>query len=201
MLDEKPFANKPSAQEIFEGKDVTSGKELVELLLSDGVGLPVFYEPKDNQKTLFAIDREVGEEDFTVRQRTEIEKHLLGVVIPVPNSQNEYIYLGIKESGFVFSVVGDPNSIERMERHINPATAQSLSLGWTRFVDYVSFVGKGIGGDGGYKITLTETGASEEFVKKVSETVTARRQEQEQMRTVRDRVRDQLLSRLFGNNN
>lgn len=67
MLDENPLANKPSAQEIFEGKDVASGKELVELLLSDGVGLPVFYEPKGNQKTHFAIDREVGEEDFTVR--------------------------------------------------------------------------------------------------------------------------------------
>lgn len=201
MLDENHPADKPSAQEIFEGRDVISGKELVELLLSDGVGLPVFYEPKDNKKTLFAIDREVGEEDFTVRQRTEIEKHLLGIVIPVPNSQNEYVYLGIKESGFVFSVVGGLEGIERMERFLNPATAQSLSLGWTRFVDYVSFVGKGIGGDGGYKITLTETGASEGFVKIVSDAVTARRQEQEQMRIVRGRARGELLDSLFSKSN
>lgn len=198
MPEENVPVDKPSVQEIFEGKDVAKGKELVELLLSDGVGVPVFYKPHGNQKTLFAIDREVGEEDFTVRQKTEIEKHLLGIVMPVPNSQNEYAYLGIKESGFVFSIVGKPEEVERKKRYVDPALSQSLNLGWTRFVDYISSVGNS-GVIGGYNIGLTEHSDPEGFAKIVSETVTARRQEQEQVRATRVKVRGNLIDSLFGN--
>ena len=96
----------PSAREIFEGKGAVLGKELVEKLVTEEIGVGIYYTPTENKTTRFMIDREPGEEDFMVRQKETRERHLLGITFPVVGTEDEYAFLGITEGSFIFSASG-----------------------------------------------------------------------------------------------
>ena len=185
-------SDQPSAREIFEGKGAVLGKELVEKLVAEEIGVGIYYTPAENKTTRFMIDREPGEEDFMVRQKETRERHLLGIAFPVVGTENEYAFLGITEGSFIFQAIG----YYKTKTEFNPQTSKGFSFNWSRFVDYLSFAG--IGANDGYKISLHEHQNPESFVKIVMESVAAKRKELESIKSEREDVRGKLLKGLFG---
>lgn len=75
MLEDPQGEHKPSFLEIVAGKDASLGKEIVQRLKNEGVGLTVkslSFETKHE----IAIDRAPGENSFNVREKTRKEKEL-----------------------------------------------------------------------------------------------------------------------------
>ena len=73
--------HKPSIEEVFGGKDVSLGKEIVEKLQAEEVGLPVYRIFPQEQKTSYLVDRKPGDDDMTVRKKTETPRTLLGIIL------------------------------------------------------------------------------------------------------------------------
>ncbi|KKQ85957.1 MAG: hypothetical protein UT08_C0003G0120 [Candidatus Woesebacteria bacterium GW2011_GWB1_38_8] len=105
--------SKPSMEEIFGGKDVFLGKEMVDNLIAEEVGLPVYRYTINERKTNFIVDRKPGEDDFTVREKSEVPQQLQGLILPTGN-QDEFVFFGIQEPGFVFKC-RDALSSERFD--------------------------------------------------------------------------------------
>lgn len=181
---------KPSWEEAFKGKDVARGGELVNNLLYENIGLPVYDVDLTEKKTKFMVDREVGEEDFTVRQKEERNRKLLGLIIPT-ESKNEFVYLGINEGSFCFWVSDDRVT------EFHKDTASSLTLNWRRFGDYISSsVASRVMKD--ERLTLKEEDDPSRFMEVV---VGAVQKERERMQSVREKradVRENLIKKLFG---
>ena len=184
---------KPSWEEAFKGKDVARGGEFVNNLLYEGIGLPVYDVDLTEKKMRFMVDREVGEEDFTVRQKEEQNRKLLGLIIPT-ESKNEFVYLGINEGGFCFWVSDD-----RVAK-LHKDTANSLTLNWRRFGDYISSsITSRVMKD--KRLTLKEEDDPSRFMEVV---VSAVQKERERMQSVREKrasVREDLIKKLFGGQN
>lgn len=191
---EQKGSDQPSAREIFEGKGAVLGKELVEKLVAEEIGVGIYYTPTENKTTRFMIDREPGEEDFMVRQKETRERHLLGIAFPVAGTEDEYAFIGITEGSFIFQAIGHYKDSAKIE--FNPLTSKGFSFNWSRFIDYVSYAG--VRTNDGYKVSLHEHQNPESFVKIVMESVEAKRKELESIKSKREDVRNQLLKGLFG---
>lgn len=184
---------KPSAEEIFYGKDVVLGKEIVEMLLAEEVCVPVYRLQDENKKIRFLIDREVGEvgkEDFTVRQQQEEQRELLGVVVPTVDSENEFIFLGIREDSFVFTAG------KEIVNNYKPDKASSFTFKWDRFGDFVNSE-MGIGDEYEHKVSFREHDNSQKFTNMVVAAVEFRRKLQKTVRKAREEVRRDLKDRLY----
>lgn len=141
------------------------------------------------------VDREVGEEDFTLRQKEEENNQLLGIVIPSPDSKNEFIYLGIQEGDFVF------HAGERHHAELNPETSSQYTTGWQRFCDRIAQGDSHLFGDNKYKLEILfrEYEDPQKFIAKVEAAVEARRKIQSAVRKSRREIRQDLRHRLYGN--
>jgi hypothetical protein len=182
---------KLSAEEIFGGKDVALGKEIVGMLIAEEVGIPVYFRSYGNKKTHFMIDREIGEENYTVRQKENVDRELIGVIIPCAGSKQEFIYLGIYEDDFVFTA-GSKHQIT-----FNPETNTSYEGGYKRFSDRVS-QNFNLGNEKyNLNIAFREHERPDEFVKKVEEAVEAERAKQQAIKKSREEIRRGLKNRLF----
>lgn len=188
---------KPTAAEIFKGKDVVLGKELVELLLAEEVGVPVYYHNYNSleKKVNVMADREVGEEDFTIRQKEEENNQLLGIVIPSADSKNEFIYLGIHEGDFLF------HAGERHHAELNPETSSQHTISWRRFADRIAQSDSYIFSDDKYRLEILfrEYEDPQKFIAKVEAAVEVRRKLQSTIRKSREEIRQDLRDRLYGN--
>lgn len=188
---------KPTALEVLHGKDVVLGKEVVELLLAEEIGVPIYYHDYNSldRKVNVMVDREIGEEDFTLRQKEVNDNQLLGIVIPSADSPNEYIYLGIQEGDFVFYAG------ERHQAGLNPETSSQHSIGWKRYIDRIGQHDNHLFGDEKYRleVTLREHEDPEKFMTKVEAAVEKRRKLQNTIRKSRGEIRQDLRDRLYGN--
>lgn len=182
-------APKPSWQEAFQGKDVVRGEKIVNNLLYEGVGMPVYSMNLMEKKTKFLVDREVGEEDFTLRQKEERDHRLLGLLIPTQD-KNEYVYLGVQEGGFVFRVPDDRIA------EFHKDTSTSFDLNWDRFGDYINQRLMGIGDS--TKVILKEEGDPTRFMEVVVSSVQKERERMQQVKEKRANVREDLMRKLFG---
>lgn len=180
----------PSWQEAFKGKDVVQGGELVEALVVEEVGLPVFSRKFQEKKVRVMVDRAPGEEDFEVRQKEEFPQKLMGVLIST-GGKCEYVYLGIHESGLVIKV---EDEYGKGRDHFNKDFNQPLYLNWDRFVDYftsANALGKN-------KIILKEDEDPDRFFEIVVSSVEIQRQKLQEARNKRTEIRQKLISKLFG---
>lgn len=180
----------PSWQEAFKGKDVVRGGELVEALVVEEVGLPVFSRKLQEKKVRVMVDRAPGEEDFEVRQKEEIPQKLMGILIPTGGGC-EYVYLGIHESGLVIKVEGE---YDKERDHFNKDSNQPLYLNWDRFIDYFTFANT----LGENKIILKEDEDPDRFFEIVVSSVEVQRQKMQEAKNKRLEVRQKLISKLFG---
>lgn len=177
---------KPNWKEAFQGKDVVRGGELVNNLLYENVGIPVYSMNFQEKRTKFLVDREIGEEDFTVRQKEERDHKLLGLIIP-SQDKNEFVYLGVEEGGFVFSVD------ERRSVEFHKDTTTSFSLSWERFGDYVA---NNVLQSA--KTILREESDPSRFMEIVVNAVQKERERTQQIKEKRTSVREDLIKKLFG---
>lgn len=142
------------------------------------------------KRTKFLVDRQVGEEDFTVRQKEERDHKLLGLIVP-SQDKNEFVYLGVEEGGFVFRV-SDEKSTE-----FHKDTSTSFSLNWERFGDYITNnVMARI--EGSTKIILREESDPARFMEIVVNSVQKERERTQQIKEKRTSVREDLMKKLFG---
>jgi len=179
------------ARELFEGADITVGRELVNLLKSEGVGIQVRSRGDNNRKMKIIVDREAGEEDFTFRQVDESENKLLGIVFPTGRKDNEFVFVSGDEEGFVF---------DAGKRRMNDfdSSVSIMQLGnWDRFTDYVSMVSAS---DSDYRITKTlrEGKNSDQFAEIAYNAITKERQRVIDTKTKMADVRKGLFKKLFG---
>ena len=166
------------------------GGELVDKLLSESIGVPVYERRLGDRKTKVLVDRHPGEEDVTIRQKDEQDRRLLGLIVPT-ESKNEFVYLGVNEGGFVFwasdDKVGD----------FHPDTALSYALNYKRFGDYAATsISTKVLKD--LRLTFREEDDPNRFMEMV---VSAVHKERERLQSVRGRravVRGELLKKLFG---
>lgn len=188
-LGEQP---KPNWKEAFQGKDVVGGETLVDNLLYEGVGTPVYYRNLREKKVQFLIDKNVGEEDVTIRQKEEQNNKLIGLLIST-SDKNEFVFLGINEGGFVF------RTGERKASEFHKDTASSFTMfGSPRFTDYVSFLVQM-----GYppketSVILKEEDDPSRFSEVVLTSVKNERERMQLNREKRANVREDLLKKLFG---
>lgn len=181
---------KANWEEAFRGRDVVRGGEIVNNLLSEGVGIPVNSMNFEEKKTRFMVDREVGEEDFVVRRREERNSKLLGLLLPAQD-KNEFVYLGVEEGGFVFRT-SDDRSVE-----FHKDTTTSFDLNWKRFGDYLSnSISTRILGSA--KIILKEENDPAHFMEIVVGSVQKERERMQEVKEKRANVREDLMKRLFG---
>lgn len=195
MEDKKGGPSNPeklSAEEIFSGKDVILGKEIVGMLIAEEVGVPMYARSYVNKKTHFMIDREVGEEDFTVSQREDVDRELIGIAIPCAGSKQEFVYLGIYEDDFVFTA-GSKYQID-----FNPETNTSYEFAWNRFSDFISQRLSFTDEKYDLNIVFREHDRPDEFMRKVEEAVEAGRTKQQAVKKSREEIRRGLKDRLYG---
>ncbi len=183
--------NKPNWQEIFKGKDVVRGEEIVNNLLSEGVGIPVYTRNLNDKKVSLMVDKQVGEQDVTFRQKEERNDRLLGLLIPTAE-KNEFVYLGIEEGGFVF------RTDDRRASEFHKDTASSfLTYNRQRFGEWVSFLVQS-----GYKqdtkVILKEEDDPSRFMEVVVSAVAKEREKMQQVKEKRAGIRDDLMKKLFG---
>lgn len=154
------------------------------------MGIPVYKINPQEKRTKFLVDRTVGEEDFTVRQREERDKKLLGLIVPAQD-KNEFVYLGVEEGGFVFQVSDEKSS------EFHKDTAMSFSLAWERFGDYIT---NNVMGriEGSTKMILREENDPARFMEIVVNSVQKERERALQIKEKRANVREDLMKRLFG---
>ncbi len=184
---------KPSWEEAFKGKDVVQGGELVDKLLSENVGIPVYKRNLEEKKTKFLVDRQPGEEDFTIREKNEQRTRLLGIIIP-SGAKNEFVYLGINEGSFVFKA----NDTRGTEFH--PDTASSFKISWEKFGDLLaSYIRDGTPDN--YCLTLKEEDDPNCFMETVVSAVQKERERLQSIRGKRAVVRAELLKKLFDEKN
>jgi len=131
MDSETSDKERPSFEEMFGGKDVALGKEIVENLQAEGLGVPVYQKNYNERKTSIIVDRKPGEEDRAVREKTESPKTLLGIILPTAND-NEYIYFGIQEEGLVLK----PTS-SATEDSFSPRTSSIINVFEERFSESI----------------------------------------------------------------
>lgn len=181
---------KPSWEEAFQGKDVARGRELVDKLLYEGVGLPVYDQNFSDTKVKVLVDRKPGEEDYTVRHKEENDRRLMGLVLPT-ESKNEFVYLGVNEGGFVFWAADD------RVNDFNPDTSTSFEINWRRFGDYVnsSVLPRELED---VRLILKEEDGPARFMEVVTSAVQRQRERMQSVREKRATVREDLLKKLFG---
>ena len=189
-------SEKPSASEIFSGKDVVIGRELVELLIADEVGVPVYYHNYQNldKKINVMVDREVGNEDYSVRQKEENHDQLLGIIIPTADAKDQFIYIGIMEDDFVFQAGSD------LQAEFNSESNVRYTFGWQRFGDRIAQHENDSTTPERYKLEILFKAHedSQRFDTKVLEAVEKRRQIHEAIRKSRTEIRQNLKDKLFG---
>lgn len=111
---------------LFSGEDVVVGQEIVDFLKSEGLGVEIVKSPnKNNLKTRVIVDRNPGEEDFTVRQQTENNRPTLGIVLPTGRKDNEFVYVSVLEEGFVFT------TDDERAKKFDPSEQIDYSIGLT----------------------------------------------------------------------
>lgn len=181
--------SRPSWEEAFKGRDVVRGGELVNNLLYEGVGLPVYDKNLAEKKTRFLIDREIGEEDFSVRRKEENDRRLLGLIIPT-ETKNEFVFLGVGEGSFTFWVADHSLS------NFHKDSSTSLELNWRRFGDYASSV-QDVPEPWVRKVLKEEDDPSR-FMEVVVSSVEKERERMQSIREKRADVREDLMKRLFG---
>jgi hypothetical protein len=170
----KSESERPQFSEIMEGKDV-----------SEGIVVPVYYFEPGERRTKVLVDRKVGEEDYSVRQKLVREGTLLGAIVPA--EQGEYVYIGIREPGFIIKVedsrFADWYSLDRNSSYdINdPRFRQSIS-------------GRTFG-----EVTMTEDDNPEEFNRRVVAAVESARAKEKKNKAQRVESRNKLKQGLFGN--
>lgn len=183
---------KPNWEEAFKGKDVVRGGEMVNNLLYENVGIPVYTRSLKDKKVSLLVDKQVGEEDMTIRQKEESNDRLLGLLIPT-TEKNEFVYLGIEEGGFVFHTGSD-----RQASEFHKDTASSfITFDRQRFGEWISFLVQA-----GYredtKVILKEENDPNRFMEMVVLAVQKEREKMQQVREKRANVREDLMRKLFG---
>lgn len=181
---------KPNWKEAFQGGDVARGGELVDNLLYENVGIPVYKINPREKRTKFLVDREVGEEDFTVRQKEENDHKLLGLIVP-SQDKNEFVYLGVEEGGFVF------RASDNRAADFHKDTTTSFSLAWERFGDFITnnIMAKI---ESQTEIILREENDPDRFMEIVVNSVKSERERSSEIKAKRTTVREDLLRKLFG---
>jgi len=189
MNDEGHPEEKPSFEEIVAGKDVALGKEIVEHLRSEDIGLSIFKRTATESKKRITYDRKPGEEDFSVREKQEVPSTLLGIVVPTEN-EGEFVYFGIAEQGFVFNT-----NYDVLLTDFNPDINQAWYRGADKFIEALSRT---------YyhhiNITLKEDDNPEEFNKVFTASVERRREKVRQVKMRRAETRTKLERGLFRKN-
>lgn len=164
--------------------------------MAEELGVPVYYRNFNSidKEVDVMIDREVGEEDFKVRQKERNNQRLLGIIIPSADSENEFIYLGIHESDFVF------HAGKNYHAEFNPETSSQYTIGWERLIDLIAQKGTSIFGDDKYKqeVLFKEQDDPQKFMTKVEAAVEKRRKLQGTIRKSREEIRKDLKGRLYG---
>lgn len=190
MPGENDAENPMNGMEIFEGGDVSTGRELVEMLNSEEIGTPVYQVNWKNKKTAILADRKPAEDDVTIRQKTSFDERLIGLILPMDESTHEYIYLGIYEGGFVFKINGEFHKDywdRKFSREINARYECSGT-----FREAVSDVAAKT------SFTLLEHQNPQGFIKLVTETVASLREAQKSIRETRSQTRKNLFEKLYG---
>jgi hypothetical protein len=189
MNDQEHLKEKPSFEEIVAGKDVALGKEIVENLKSEDIGVSIIKTVYTEKKTKIDINRKVGEENFSVRERHEFPSTLLGIVVPTEN-EGEYIYFGIEEQGFVFNT-----EYKRFRADLNPEINSVKIVGQDKFIEALAerdviFEAK---------VTLKEDENGEEYNRIFAASVERERDKVKRKKVRRTETRKNLKQGLFGN--
>jgi len=192
MAETTPPSEPISAREIFEGKDTVVGEKLVEMVIAEEIGVPVYQVNFRNKKINLLSDRKPGENDITFRQKEEFEEKLIGTILPVANTQNEYIFLGIREGGIVFAINDDFH-----KKYWGPKFDRLTSA---RFDCDDSFQKTILNVSSGTKVTFVEHQSPQAFIKIAIESVEAKRQVLKAIKEKRSETRKELLAKLYGNN-
>ena len=189
MEDEKHSDKKPSFEEIMGGKDVALGKEIVEQLRSEDVGVTIYKKVYSEEKTKIDVNRKAGEEDYSIKKTTDFPSTLLGIVIPTEN-EGEFVYIGIQEQGFVFNT----ESESRREDY-NPEINNSYDTDSDKFIESITSL-KLL-----YKtnVVLREDENPEEFNKVFAASVEKGREKMKRKKAIRTESRKKLMKGLFGN--
>ena len=189
MNDEAHPEEKPSFEEIVAGKDVALGKEIVERLRSEDIGISIFKQTYTESTTKITYDRKPGQENFSVRKKQEVPSTLLGIVVPTEN-EGEFVYFGIAEQGFVFNT-----NYDILLTDFNPDINQVWYRSDDKFIESLSRVYSYY-----INITLREDENSEEFNKVFTASVERRREKVQQVKMRRAETRTKLERGLFGKN-
>lgn len=191
MGQEDAVDNRRYTRELFEGKDVVVGRDIVNFLKVEGVGVQVYTRFEGNKKTRVIVDREPGVEDFVVREKDESEKKLLGIVVPTGRREREFVFLSAEEEGFVFEVD------ERGGKNYDSEVTTIFNLrNWERFTDYFNFASSSHIFDA--RRILTESKNPQEYEQLVLAAVQKERQRIADQKEKRKTVRDSLFHKLFG---
>jgi hypothetical protein len=155
------------------------------------VGTPVYTRSLKDKKTSLLVDKQIGEEDVTIRQKEETNDRLLGLLIPT-TEKNEFVYLGIEEGGFVF------RTDDRHASEFHKDTAGSfITFDTQRFIEWVSILVHVFGKED-TKVILKEESDPSRFMELVVSAVQKEREKMQQIRETRSVVRDDLMKKLFG---
>jgi hypothetical protein len=183
MGDEETQESKPSMEEIFGGKDMSIGRELVEKLKFEEVGLPVYYRDPNVEKTEYGVDQQPGDRDLKVRKRDEKPHLLQGIIIPSTN-ENEYIYFGIHEEGFAFK--------QGKATHVGIFDSRGMTSFpnmFTRFSEYATIH---------LDVTLREDDNPQEFNQVITSAIETQREEVRKRKAARAESRSNLKQALYG---
>lgn len=185
------------AREIFLGPDVVSGRELVSLLKSEGVGIPVFNIDLNKRSINHRLSGEPGKDEVVTNYIEEVPNStLLGIVIPVGADENNtrFVYVSSTEEGFVFEAGSKKvKDFDLVDGQIYKVF-NSLSFG-----EHVSYLQN----TGGYKeqermkFIMREAESPGEYEETVVSAVTQERNRLSENKGKRAAVRRSLLSRLF----
>lgn len=187
MNDQEHSKEKPSFEEIVAGKDVALGKEIVESLMSEDIGVSIYNESLSKSKTKVSIDRKPGEDDYQVRESREAPRILVGFAVPTEN-EGEFIYFGIEEQGLVFNT-----KRESIRTEFNPEINRTHSIFRDRLIEsfseiYPEYV----------NITLKEDDSPEEFNKVFVASIERERDKVKRKKASRSESRKNLKQGLFG---
>ena len=167
------------------------GREIVNLLAAEGVGVPVYTRRKGESRINVKIDREPGQEDFSVRQQAEDNRRLLGIILPVNQTERKFVFVSGDEEGFVFV------ASSRRATDFNPEEVSVLDLaGWNKFCDFFKMANTPEGSEG-MKIVFREGRQSENFEEVVFKAVQAERQRLLEAKRKMGEVRKSLFEKLF----
>lgn len=155
------------------------------------MGIPVYTRNLNDKKVSLLVDKQVGEQDITFRQKEESNDRLLGLLVPT-TEKNEFVYLGIEEGGLVF------HTNDRQASEFHKDTASSfITFNRQRFGEWVSFLIQS-----GYKqetkIVLKEESDPSRFMEVIVSAVQKERERMQQVREKRANVREDLMKKLFG---